>query len=294
MKDEYQPFAERKRMTRLGEAVAVLLRRQRKPIIEDIDIWEILEEIYKNKSVSYLRGDAPTSSSLSRTKLLLSAERVISRDHNYRRSWRVNELPDIPADEAVCLMDRGTCISHLSAMQIYKISERRPLQLYITVATNEQWREMVAKTNHGNDAPLTVRRHHPPVVRSRKIDALQTKNFPSITQMRGSFVRATEIGQTFLDMLESPERCGGMSHVLDVFNNHAEKYLKQIVERIDRTETKLTKVRAGYIISELLGISNPTVESWSQFAQRGGSQKLDPKAVYASQFSERWMLSLNV
>ena len=281
-------------MTRLGEAVAVLLRRQRKPIIEDIDIWEILEEIYKNKSVSYLRGDAPTSSSLSRTKLLLSAERVISRDHNYRRSWRVNELPDIPADEAVCLMDRGTCISHLSAMQIYKISERRPLQLYITVATNEQWREMVAKTNHGNDAPLTVRRHHPPVVRSRKIDALQTKNFPSITQMRGSFVRATEIGQTFLDMLESPERCGGMSHVLDVFNNHAEKYLKQIVERIDRTETKLTKVRAGYIISELLGISNPTVESWSQFAQRGGSQKLDPKAVYASQFSERWMLSLNV
>lgn len=281
-------------MTRLGEAVAVLLRRQRKPIIEDIDIWEILEEIYKNKSVSYLRGDAPTSSSLSRTKLLLSAERVISRDHNYRRSWRVNELPDIPADEAVCLMDRGTCISHLSAMQIYKISERRPLQLYITVATNEQWREMVAKTNHGNDAPLTVRRHHPPVVRSRKIDALQTKNFPSITQMRGSFVRATEIGQTFLDMLESPERCVGMSHVLDVFNNHAEKYLKQIVERIDRTETKLTKVRAGYIISELLGISNPTVESWSQFAQRGGSQKLDPKAVYASQFSERWMLSLNV
>lgn len=281
-------------MTRLGEAVSVLLRRQRKPIIEDIDIWEILEEIYKNKSVSYLRGDAPTSSTLSRTKLLLSAERVISRDHNYRRSWRVNELPDIPADEAVCLMDRGTCISHLSAMQIYKISERRPLQLYITVATNEQWREMVAKTNHGNDAPLTVRRHHPPVVRSRKIDALQTKNFPNITQMRGSFVRATEIGQTFLDMLESPERCGGMSHVLDVFNNHTEKYLKQIVERIDRTETKLTKVRAGYIISELLGISNPTVESWSQFAQRGGSQKLDPKAVYASQFSERWMLSLNV
>ncbi len=202
MKDEYQPFAERKRMTRLGEAVSVLLRRQRKPIIEDIDIWEILEEIYKNKSVSYLRGDAPTSSTLSRTKLLLSAERVISRDHNYRRSWRVNELPDIPADEAVCLMDRGTCISHLSAMQIYKISERRPLQLYITVATNEQWREMVAKTNHGNDAPLTVRRHHPPVVRSRKIDALQTKNFPNITQMRGSFVRATEIGQTFLDMLE--------------------------------------------------------------------------------------------
>jgi predicted transcriptional regulator of viral defense system len=294
LKDEYQPFAERKRMTRLGEAVAVLLRRQRKPIIEDIDIWEILEEIYKNRSVSYLRGDAPTSSSLSRTKLLLSAERIISRDHNYRRSWRVNELPDIPADEAVCLMDRGTCISHLSAMQIYKISERRPLQLYITVATNEQWREMVAKTNHGHDAPLTVRRHHPPVVRSRKIDALQTKKFPSITQMRGSFVRATEIGQTFLDMLDSPERCGGMSHVLDVFNNHAEKYLKQIVERIDRTETKLTKVRAGYIISELLGISNPTVESWSKFAQRGGSQKLDPKAVYASQFSERWMLSLNV
>lgn len=281
-------------MTRMGEAVALSLRRQRKPIIEDIDIWKILEEIYENKSVSYLRGEAPSSSTLSRTKLLLSAERVISRDHNYRRSWRVNELPDIPADEAVCLMDRGTCISHLSAMQSYKISERRPLQLYITVATNEQWRELSPKHQVAADAPAIVRRHHPPMVRSRRIDALQTKHFPRTTQMRQSFVRATEIGQTFLDMLEAPERCGGMSHVLDVFSGHAEKYLAAIVTAIDRSETKLTKVRAGYVISEFLGIHHPTVEGWTKFAQRGGSQKLDPKAAYASQFSERWMLSLNV
>lgn len=294
MKEGYQPFAERKRMTRLGEAAARSLRRQRKPIIEDIDIWNILEEIYDNKSVAYLRGSIPTSSALARTKSLLSAEKIISRDHNYRRSWRVNELPDIPADEAVCLMDRGTCISHLSAMQIYNISERRPLQLYITVATNEQWRELVNKPNQNPDAPSAVRRHHPPTVRTRRIDALQTKSFPSTTQMRESFVRATEIGQTFLDMLESPERCGGMSHVLDVFSQHAGKYLTQIVQRIDRAETKLTKVRAGYVISELLNIHHPVVEEWSKYAQRGGSQKLDPKAAYASQFSERWMLSLNV
>jgi len=112
--------------------------------------------------------------------------------------------------------------------------------------------------------------------------------------MKSSFVRVTDIGETFLDMLEHPERCGGMIHVLDVYANHASIYLPQIVRRIDRTETKLTKVRAGYIITERLGLKSETAESWRRYAQRGGSQRLDPKAPYAPQFSENWMISLNV
>ncbi len=291
-----KPFVERKRMTQLGEAVTRVLRQQKKPIIEDIDIWLVLQQIYKEKKVKYLRGDSPTASTLDRVKSLLRSERVISRDEDYKRSWRVNELPDITADEAVCLVDRGTCVSHLSAMQVYKISERRPKRLYLTIASSEEWKEKFKDKNEnlGQNAPTVQRRHHPARVRSRMIDALTTKNFPATTQLRNSFVRVTEIGQTFLDMLEDPNRCGGMSHVIDVYRAHAEKYFLPIVSRIDQVDRKLTKVRAGYIFDELLHFHDPRVDKWVRFAQRGGSQKLDPKAEYANHFSEKWMLSLNV
>lgn len=294
MEGGYRPFAERKRMTRLGEAVAKALRRGKRPLVEDRDIWEILLEIYRERSVAYLRGDVPTLSTLTRVKDLLRTERVISRDHDYARVWRVNELPDLQADEAVCLLDEGTCVSHLSAMQKFNLTDRRPQTLFLTVAANDKWRELAGISDESDEeAPLRLRRHHPEIVRSRHLEIFQTKTFPRTTQMKSSAVRVTEIGETFLDMLEQPERCGGMSHVLDVYGKHAATYLPQIVSRVDRAEKKLTKVRAGYILTERLGLKNQIAEGWQRFAQRGGSQRLDPKAPYKPTFSESWMLSLN-
>lgn len=282
-------------MTRLGEAVAKALRRGRRPLVEDHDLWEILVHIYQERSVAYLRGEFPTHATLSRVKDLLSAERVISRDRDYARVWRVTDVPDVQADEAVCILDEGTCVSHLSAMQKFNLTDRRPQTLFLTVATNEQWRTLVSLPDEASEEmPLRQRRHHPQEVRLRNLDIFQTKSFPRTTRMKSSMVRTTEIGETFLDMLEKPERCGGMAHVLDVYSKHASSYLSQIVKRIDKSEVKLTKVRAGYILTEMLGIKNATAQGWLRFAQRGGSQRLDPKAPYRPQFSERWMISLNV
>lgn len=282
-------------MTRLGEAVAKELLRLKRPLIEDYELWIILLEIYAKRSVTYLRGERPSLSTLERVKGILRSERIISRDRDYARVWRVSEISDVQADEAVCLTDAGTCISHLSAMQKFNLTDRRPHTLFITVATNEQWKELV---RHEGDqdamAPLRQRRHHPAVVRNRDLDVFQTKSFPKTTQLKSSFLRVTEVGETFLNMLEQPDRCGGMAHVLDVFAKHASSYLGVIVKQIDKTETKLTKVRAGYILIEMLGIQNEIAEKWTQFAQRGGSQRLDPKAPYQPVFSERWMISLNV
>jgi predicted transcriptional regulator of viral defense system len=295
LKDGYQPFVDRKKMTRLGEAVARELRRKKLPLVEDADLWDILCGIYKERSVAYLRGDAPSASTLDRLKSVLRSERIIARDYDYARVWRVLEVPDIEADEVVCLLDKGTCVSHLSAMQTFHLTDRRPQTLFITVATNELWREIVQQHDyHSAATPPAHRRHHPDVVRSRNLEILQTKAFPKTTQIKSSFLRVTEIGETFLSMLEHPERCGGMSHVLDVFSSHAETYLDQIVKAVDQAGAKLTKVRAGYIITERLGLVQSTAESWVRFAQRGGSQRLDPKAPYKPLFSERWMISLNV
>lgn len=282
-------------MTRLGEEVSRRLRKKKQPLVEDWHLWAILEEIYEEKAVAYLRGDRPTHATLVRVKDLLRSERVISRDHDYSRVWRVTDIPDIQADEVVCLLDEGTCLSHLSAMQKFNLTERRPQILYITLADHEEWKALVRHEDETDgEGPQLQRRHHPELVRSRRIDTFQTNQYPRTTKIKSSFVRVTEIGETFLDMLEQPDRCGGMSHVLDVYARHAKSYLPQIIDRVDSSEKKLTKVRAGYILTEMLGMKNEIANSWAQYAQRGGSQRLDPKAPYKPTFSEKWMISLNV
>ena len=71
-------------------------------------------------------------------------------------------------------------------------------------------------------------------------------------------------------------------------------YLKAISSRINAAGTEIAKVRAGYILSERMGISTDHIQNWAKYVQRGGSRKLDPDASYSSKFSEKWMLSLNV
>ena len=95
-------------------------------------------------------------------------------------------------------------------------------------------------------------------------------------------------------MLSEPGLSGGIHHVIETWEEHVTDWLDEAIAAVDDAPKKLIKVRAGYLLAEHLGIDDPRINAWAQFAQRGGSQKLDPDAAYAPRFSERWMLSLNV
>jgi len=111
---------------------------------------------------------------------------------------------------------------------------------------------------------------------------------------RSNDVRLSSIGQTFLDMLQKPDLCGGMSHILDIWEEHAETYLDEIVAAVDTTTSGLVKSRAGYILEERLELNHPGVGPWKALGQRGGSRKLDPSKEFTPTFSETWMISINV
>ena len=85
-----------------------------------------------------------------------------------------------------------------------------------------------------------------------------------------------------------------MRHVLDVWENEADQWVPEIIAAIDALDSKIAKVRAGYILSEVMDIDDPALHNWEQFSQRGGSRKLDTDAEYAPEFLERWMTSINV
>ena len=87
---------------------------------------------------------------------------------------------------------------------------------------------------------------------------------------------------------------GGIYHVLDLFAEHAPRYLRLIVDEIDRHGTNIDKVRAGYVLAERLNLTHPAFEVWRTFAQRGGSRKLYAPAGYSPRFSETWCLSINI
>ena len=128
-----------------------------------------------------------------------------------------------------------------------------------------------------------------------RLQWFHSKHLGAFKKLANRQLRVSTIGRTFLDMLRNPELCGGMSHVLRVFDEHALRYLRLITDEVDRHGKGIDKVRAGYLLQERLRVNdNETINSWAEFVQRGGSRKLDPSAEYIPEWSDRWCISLNL
>jgi predicted transcriptional regulator of viral defense system len=135
---------------------------------------------------------------------------------------------------------------------------------------------------------------HPEIVRERKISIYETKHSGQWLQVRDAHARLATIGQTFVDTVERPQYCGGMAHVLDVWREHAITYREETITTVNEIATPIAKVRAGYLLDDMLGLGDDSrIQSWVRFAQRGSSRVLDPARDFNTDHSEKWMLSIN-
>ena len=301
---EYAPFQQRKRMTRLGETLAGMLNAQPNPLLTNYELYRELWKIYETGDVSYLRGDVPSKEVFRRTRTLLRKEGIIRQDSDYAALWRVMSKPDASPEDIVGSIDPDCYISHMSAMQRYGLTNRRPEALFLTQPTPQIRRQRLneimtddygqALLDHGDEIEHPKALTHPVRVRGRAIVFHATKFYGEHVDIKGSFSRIATIGQTFLDMLEMPDHCGGIAHVLDAWSEHARTYLEEIITCVDAVEKPILKVRAGYIFDERLGIADSRVHGWLALAQRGSSRVLNPGKPFSAEHSEKWMLSLNV
>lgn len=291
------------RLTRAGHYLAELLEENGKPIITQFGFFQIVRKMYRDHDGRklYLRRDAPTKDDYARIVSDLKKTASVASDRDYGgRFIRVLTVSDLPAEDIVCLVDPTCHVSHLSAMQRWGLTDRRSDALILTRpdrrTATQRIRDYMRETlGEDETTPFPLRIvGHPDRVRRRAIRVHESKAAGKWLRNRGSEFRLSTIGQTFLDMLRRPDLCGGMSHVLDVWEEHAETYLDEIVSAVDPCVSNLVKSRAGYILEEHLGLRHRVIESWKRFGQRGGSRKLDPTEAYASTFSKTWMISLNV
>lgn len=299
-----QPFEQRKRMTFVGEALATAIDRQPKPVLTNYEIFLFLWNIYSEGEVRYLRGDVPTKEGFRRVRRLLREEGVIRPDHDYTSLWRVLSKPDDSAENIICAVDANCYVSHISAMQRYGLTNRRPEALALTQPSAPIRKEMLigamehdygeALEAFGDEIEPARAISHPAVVRGRPIRFHTSKFFGEHLQVRGEAMRIATVAQTFLDMLDDPDECGGISHVLEAWEKHAGTYLEEIILRVDRAEKLILKIRAGYILDERMKVRDPRITAWLKFAQRGSSRVLNPGKPFDAHHSEKWMLSINV
>ena len=87
---------------------------------------------------------------------------------------------------------------------------------------------------------------------------------------------------------------GGMAHIATSFAELGARYADLIITEVDRFGGPIDKVRAGYLLELLAGVTDPRIDAWTALVSRGGSRVLDPGAPYAPEFSRRWSLSINL
>jgi hypothetical protein len=283
----------------LTEAVRQILVEDGRPLIAARDLKALLLGIYAGEYSERVevrvRKREPSDADLSKATQRLRDTRVLREDPDFGPGfYQVFDVLEQPAEAVCCEADSFCYVSHLSAMQLHGLTERSPTHLVLTRPDETLWRQMRDKTMNSSPSGGRPRSRYsfPEQVRGRPILVHDTRH-PGVWGAAGPRVRVATIGQTFLDMVVRPGWCGGTTHVLEVWEREAYRHLEELVTTINAYPVKLPKVRAGFILDEILGISDERVLAWHAFAQRGGSQKLDPEKPYAPTYSEKWMLSLN-
>ena len=293
----------------LLKALTLSLGEIEDPVITRYRLGVILHHLYRDKTYKgerlRIQKEGATSQDFNKRLAELLRGGLLKSSSGYGSgNYQLLGRKPENMEEVACCIDPFCYVSHLSAMSHHGLSLRMPVKIFITSPTSRKWSDLAGKRMEkdlGTDLEFYFENGLPPLTRSKieTLGRIDVHRFSSIhwgsyVNIRGKNLRVSSIGKTFLDMLKNPELCGGMNHVIETFQDHALNYLPLIVEEINLHGGPIDKVRCGYILDEILQISLPVLDQWVEFAQRGGSRKLDPTGEYLPEWSEKWCLSLNL
>jgi predicted transcriptional regulator of viral defense system len=195
--------------------------------------------------------------------------------------------------------------SHLSAMQIHKLINKEHDVLYFSTVDRKTWKnkflDSLPKENYQlfkDDYDKEIKDLIPRfpteenyiskyllVFTNKKI--IDSESVDNIPVRKLSFL--------FLDMVKSPQYCGGIETVINVFQKYSSILLEEILEVAEKYGTNMDRARIGFILDELLGVKHNLIEKWKleMIGLRGGSRKFIPYLPFDPEFTPTWNISLN-
>ncbi|MEG9607366.1 type IV toxin-antitoxin system AbiEi family antitoxin [Serratia nematodiphila] len=284
----------------------IVLEKHEKPVISAYEINWYLYELYRDKvfngiKIGKITANEPDYRVVGDVLEFLLKKGVLSRCVD-NIVYYIGNRERPTAQQLVCCLNPYCYIAYISAMEWHGITDRIPSELHVISSTPAYLKKSITrKINESfpriNNPSFLI----PGLVTSlsnydgKRIIYHKTTNFNNKNEQFGSGgVRVSNIGETFLDMLKSPDYCGGFNHVVSVFENYAEKYLPIIVKEVTRNGNSMDKARAGYILEELCNLKHKGINDWAESVQRGGSRRLITANPYSEVFSERWCISINM
>ncbi|WP_299443910.1 hypothetical protein [uncultured Rhodospira sp.] len=282
------------------------------PVITQYDLGRLVYRLYLDKkfggeTIERLQKKTPDISDLNAVigRLVdagvLESRKLVDNANVYRTLSREH----VSDADIACCIDPFAYVSHLSAMEWHGLTDRIPKILFISAPPSAEWARhaearMRRDLGEGHvvdylQAGLpALKRYRFTRIRRTTVHRHASAHLGAYITVKGTPLRVATLGRTFLDMLRAPDLCGGIYHVLEIFQDRAAGSLDLIVAEFDTHGRKIDRVRAGYILEERLGLSHPAFDRWLADVQRGGSRRLDPTTDYAPRYSERWCLSINV
>lgn len=116
----------------------------------------------------------------------------------------------------------------------------------------------------------------------------------TIATFAGLPIYVTDLERTLLDTIRFPEKAGGILNALRAWRAARDRMaVDALVGYAERFDNAVLLQRTGFLLEELK-LDHRRLASWRKNLQRGGSMRLVASRPYASAFSERWNLSINV
>lgn len=293
------------------KAITLTIGELEYPVITNYDLGLIVHNIYilkkyKGETISKLQKEFAEFSDFSEILSKLLQDGILKNYKGFQTKtvYSVLGIKHTYPEDIICSIDPFCYISHLSSMEYHGLTNRISQLLYVSSPSPKEWHKYAErqmkkdlgqhiKTYKANRLPILKR------IKIKKIGNREVYRFSSLhtgafKNIMGRTMRVATIGRTFLDMLRNPEHCGGINHVLEVFEERGRDFIKSIIDEVNQNGDPIDKVRAGYILEERLNIKDKKIDKWHKYAQRGGSRKLDSSSDYEPNWSDKWFLSINI
>ena len=292
----------------INKSIALSIGKLKQPVITKYQLGVLIFKSYlSDSSLKILNTKRkPYSKAFDQILDKLLEIGVINENKDFPELSVFNILgkDDSESEEIICTIDPFSYVSHLSAMSYHGLTDRMPKMIFISSPASRKWSQFAQKlmkkdlsenfNNYRSSKLPKLQKIRLNKINKQIINRYSSMHYGAFKSIKRKNLRISTIGRTFLDMLRRPDLCGGIHHIIEIFKEFAPQYLGLIVDEIDRHGKQIDKVRAGYILEEVCGQRDKTIDSWIKFVQRGGSRNLDPLEEYSHRYSERWCLSINI